>query len=111
MGAYEIFDHENLAHVATWMRPRPQATRGEVVRVSRDLVGMTPPNSQQHLPSPDDALLDASEAAKLLHVPTSWVYAEARAGRLPHVRIGRYRRFRRGTLEEWIASHERGPRR
>ncbi|WP_196189059.1 helix-turn-helix domain-containing protein [Conexibacter sp. W3-3-2] len=72
---------------------------------------MTSTNSQHHLPSPDDALLDAAEAAKLLHVPTSWVYAEARAGRLPHVRVGRYRRFRRGTLEEWIASHERGPRR
>ncbi|PTL60328.1 helix-turn-helix domain-containing protein [Paraconexibacter algicola] len=93
------------------LRPHPHETQGEVVGDSRDWVGMTPLNSQRHLPSPDDALLDAAEAAKLLHVPTSWVYAEARAGRLPHVRVGRYRRFRRGTLEEWIASQERGPRR
>ncbi|MTD43653.1 helix-turn-helix domain-containing protein [Conexibacter sp. W3-3-2] len=68
-------------------------------------------NTPRHLRSPQDALLDAEAVARLLQVPVSWVYAEARAGRLPHVCIGRYRRFRRGTLEEWIASHETGSRR
>ena len=58
---------------------------------------------------PDRALLDATEVAELLGVPTSWVYAEAQAGRLPHVRIGRYRRFRRRTVDAWIDDHERGP--
>jgi excisionase family DNA binding protein len=47
--------------------------------------------------------------AELLGVPTSWVYAETRAGRLPHVRVGRYRRFRRSAVEQWIEAHERGP--
>ncbi len=68
-------------------------------------------NTNRHLTSPDDKLLDAEEVARLLRVPTSWVYAEARAGRLPHVCVGRYRRFRRQTLEDWIASNEKGPRR
>ncbi len=94
------------------LRLRPQETRGEVVGVSRDWISMTlSDNTPRHLPSPQDALLDAEAVARLLQVPVSWVYAEARAGRLPHVCIGRYRRFRRGTLEEWIAAHERGPRR
>src|SRR4051812_35142850 len=35
-------------------------------------------------------LLTAEEVAEALRVPRSWVYAEARAGRLPHVRLGRY---------------------
>lgn len=56
-----------------------------------------------------DCLLTADEAAALLSVPTSWIYAEARAGRLPHVRLGRYRRFRREALEAWIVERERGP--
>jgi excisionase family DNA binding protein len=40
-----------------------------------------------------DRLLDATEVAQRLNVPTSWVRAETRAGRLPHVALGRYRRY------------------
>jgi excisionase family DNA binding protein len=51
----------------------------------------------------------ASDVAALLQVPVSWVYAEARAGRIPHVTLGRYRRFRREGIEAWLAAAERGP--
>lgn len=54
-------------------------------------------------------LLTAQEVAQLLSVPTSWVYAEARAGRIPHVRMGRYCRFARDSVEEWARALERGP--
>ena len=55
-------------------------------------------------------LLTAEQVAELLSVPTSWVYAEARAGRIPHVTLGRYRRFRPEAIAEWLAAAERGPR-
>lgn len=55
------------------------------------------------------ALLTAAEAAALLSVPKSWVLAEARANRIPHVRIGRYVRFRRDSLIAWVDARERGP--
>ena len=55
-------------------------------------------------------LLTASEVADLLQVRTSWVYAETRAGRIPHVRLGpRYRRYRWEAIEQWISELERGP--
>jgi excisionase family DNA binding protein len=54
-------------------------------------------------------LLRAEDVAALLSVPTSWVYAEARAGRIPHVTLGRYRRFREEAIVEWVAAAERGP--
>jgi excisionase family DNA binding protein len=54
-------------------------------------------------------LLTAEQVAKLLSVKRSWVYAQARSGRLPHVRVGRYPRFRRDALEAWIRDQERGP--
>jgi excisionase family DNA binding protein len=47
-------------------------------------------------------LLDAEAAAELLNVPASWVLAEARANRIPTVRLGRYVRFRRDDLQAWI---------
>jgi excisionase family DNA binding protein len=54
-------------------------------------------------------LLTAAEAAALLSVPKSWVLAEARADRLPHVKIGRYVRFRHDSLIAWVEARERGP--
>ncbi|MEJ7893531.1 MAG: helix-turn-helix domain-containing protein [Solirubrobacteraceae bacterium] len=55
-------------------------------------------------------LLDAGQAAALLSVPKSWVLAEARADRIPHVRLGRYVRFEADALEAWWQSRSRGPR-
>jgi excisionase family DNA binding protein len=56
-----------------------------------------------------DGLLTAREAASPLSVPHTWVLAEARGNRIPHVRIGRYVRFRRESLLAWVAARERGP--
>jgi len=55
-------------------------------------------------------LLDAVQAATLLNVPQSWVAAEARAGRIPHVRLGRYVRFNRDELIAWCEGRSVGPR-
>jgi excisionase family DNA binding protein len=54
-------------------------------------------------------LLDAKGAAALLNVPATWVLAEARADRIPHVRLGRYVRFDAGELQVWWLSRRRGP--
>ena len=59
--------------------------------------------------SSNRGLVDAGEAAAFLCVPKSWVLAEARGDRLPHVRLGRYVRFDLDELEEWWRSRRRGP--
>lgn len=68
-----------------------------------------PEPRQQHLFAPEARLLHAEEVALILGVPKTWVYAETRAGRLPHVRVGRYRRYRPEAVQRWIGEHERGP--
>jgi excisionase family DNA binding protein len=55
-------------------------------------------------------LLTAADAGRLLNVPPTWLLQEARASRVPHVRLGRYVRFSRERLLEWVAERERGPR-
>ena len=54
-------------------------------------------------------LLNAKQVADLLGVKASWVYAETRAGRMPHVLVGRYRRYRVEAIEAWVGELERGP--
>jgi excisionase family DNA binding protein len=54
-------------------------------------------------------LLTAGEVADLLAVPVSWVREATREGRLPHLRLGRYRRYERAAIEAWLAEQRGGP--
>jgi excisionase family DNA binding protein len=55
-------------------------------------------------------LVDSSEAAELLGVPSTWLLAEARADRIPHVRLGKYVRYEPDALVAWWrAEHAHGP--
>lgn len=56
-------------------------------------------------------LLDAEAAGAFLGVPSSWMLAEARGDRVPHLRLGRYVRFDRAELAAWRSARMRGPRR
>jgi excisionase family DNA binding protein len=56
--------------------------------------------------SAPNALLTADEVAALLRVTTAWVYVQTRADRIPHVRLGRYVRFRQDAIEQWVAGIE-----
>lgn len=89
--------------------PRDLRLGGGVFARCATCVSTMTDDREQHLPRPKNCLLDAEDVAALLGVPKTWVYAETRAGRLPHVTVGRYRRYRLAALERWIADHERGP--
>jgi excisionase family DNA binding protein len=53
-----------------------------------------------------DRLLTADEVAELFRVTRGWIYAETRAGRIPHLRLGRYVRYRESAIREWMAQLE-----
>ena len=57
-----------------------------------------------------ERLLTAPEVAELLNVPESWVREATRAGRLPHLRLGRYRRYQASAIAAWLAENQAGPR-
>ena len=56
----------------------------------------------------NDRLLNAAEVAELLSVPESWVRQETRAGRIPHLRLGRYCRYERAAVVEWLEGQRAG---
>lgn len=49
-----------------------------------------------------DSLLKARQVAELLAVPESWVREATRDGRLPHLLLGRYRRYELDAIEAWL---------
>ena len=56
-----------------------------------------------------DRLLTAKQVADLLAVPESWVREATREGRIPHLRLGRYRRYQPAAIDAWLAEN-RGER-
>jgi excisionase family DNA binding protein len=81
------FDHEHY-HLPPPGRPLSQALNPQAVDMDR--------------------LLTADEIAERLGMKTEWVWAQARAGLIPHVRLGRYRRFRESAVDEWLRELETG---
>lgn len=53
-------------------------------------------------------LLTAAEVADLLSVPESWVRSETRAGRMPHLELGRYRRYDEAAVLAWLEGQRAG---
>lgn len=56
-----------------------------------------------------ERLLTAAEVAELLAVPLSWVREATRDGRLPHLKLGRYRRYQYAAIQAWLSEQQGGP--
>jgi excisionase family DNA binding protein len=81
--------------------PRPARFRpASLLRRAASAAGARPGAEQ---------LIDARAAGRMLGVPHTWVLAQARAGQIPHHRLGHYVRFRRSDLEEWLRETRMGP--
>ena len=52
----------------------------------------------------DDAVFDVSMLAKYLCVETSWVYKQVSLGTLPYFKAGKYIRFKKSEIDNWIDS-------
>ena len=57
-----------------------------------------------------ERLLTAGEVAELLAVPERWVRQATRDGILPVIPLGRYRRYDRADVIEWVESLKTGGR-
>lgn len=56
----------------------------------------------------NEPLLDAGQVAERLNVPVSWVREQTRAGAIPHVALGRYRRYEWEAIVAWLAEQRAG---
>jgi excisionase family DNA binding protein len=84
----------------TAIPPRPAAgLRSGAARLLRRGRGI----SETYAFSP---LIDAKAASRLLGVPHTWLLAQARAGRIPHHRLGHYVRFNPEDLKEWLGENK-----
>jgi hypothetical protein len=55
-----------------------------------------------------ERLLNAAEVGERLSVPETWVRAETRAGRMPHLALGRYKRYDWAAVTAWLEEQRAG---
>ncbi len=90
------------------------AVLGELAALQLALVArMAEGTAEQeaHAPAEPDTgqLLTPEEAAELLSIPRSRVYAMARRGEIPNVKVGKYVRLPVAGLRAWIAGKLKKP--
>lgn len=87
-------------HIAS---PHPRGRLAAAVEPEPD----QPPVIESLSPREAGRLLAVDDVAGLQGVPRTFVYALARRGELPTVRVGeRYVRFRAQAIQEWIVGQE-----
>jgi excisionase family DNA binding protein len=56
-----------------------------------------------------DRLLTANQVADLLALPVSWVREQTRNNSIPHLKLGRYRRYQQSAIQAWLREQHAGP--
>jgi len=69
----------------------PQEQFQEALKRGRELMPNQLPNTPVHT---DDRIVDAEGAAAITGVPATWFLEQARQEGIPHLRFGKYVRFR-----------------
>lgn len=70
-------------------------------------MSLAPTSGIGDMQSPVRSLMTAEQVAEMLGMRVDWVWEQSRKGRIPTVRLGRYRRYRREAIERWLADQER----
>lgn len=81
---------------------------GAVTSRPRPPESSAPFNRADGLPIETARLLDAAEVADLLNIPERWVREATRAGKLPCVVLGKYRRYDRDDVLRWVEEQKSG---
>jgi excisionase family DNA binding protein len=56
----------------------------------------------------DDVISDVDGVANYLRVTKQWVYERVHQNTIPYYKLGKYPRFQKSKIDEWLQKMERG---
>jgi excisionase family DNA binding protein len=56
----------------------------------------------------EDIIFDVDGFAQYLKVGKQWVYEKVHQGSIPYYKVGKYPRFRKSKIDEWLIKMEKG---
>ncbi len=69
---------------------------------------ITPLIAQAKSPS-DDNIFDVRSLAAFLKVDAGWIYRQIHKKNIPFFKAGKYVRFRKSEIEDWLTKQKKGP--
>lgn len=78
-----------------------QIDDNDINRIAARLAEIIQPVSASGLQA-DTCIMDVEELAGLLKVDKSWVYKQVQFKSIPHFHAGKYPRFKRKDIDDWI---------
>lgn len=68
---------------------------------------LAPSSAQPEMTTTDDRIVDADGAASETGVPATWFLEQARRNTIPHLKFGKYVRFRLSEVLEAVTTNRR----
>ena len=74
----------------------------DIKAVSSTVVELITPILQKNSNKSEDIIFNQDELASYLKVSRSWVDQKISQNGIPHIKIGKYPRFRKDQIDEWL---------
>jgi len=59
--------------------------------------------------SANDFIFDIKQLSEYLNVPVTWIYRQTSDHNIPYYKLGRYNRFKKSEIDEWLETQKVNP--
>ena len=75
-------------------------------KIAVEVVKAVKPLLSANKPEDDNSLLSVESLAAYLSVSKQWVYERVSLNEIPHIKIGKFPRFKKTDIDKWIESQK-----
>ena len=80
----------------------------DIERIAERVVEQITPLLRHNSKSNDNELMDVKGLAEYLNVKKQWIYEKTHLGIIPYYKVGKYPRYRKSKIDEWLLEKENG---
>lgn len=76
--------------------------------IAKEVVELLKPMLSGNGKHEDNVIFDVDGVAQYLKVKKQWVYEKVHYNSIPYYKVGKYPRFRKSKIDEWLQKMEKG---
>lgn len=73
-----------------------------ITAIAKKVADTMKPNIATRKAENQDAILTPKQLANHLQTSRQWVYERVSLGEIPHIKVGKYLRFKKSDIDNWI---------
>ncbi len=80
----------------------------DIQAIAHEIVSLLKPHIENNKSDIQDILFDIDGLSKYLNVKKQWVYDKVHQDAIPYYKVGKYPRFKKIKIDEWLQKREKG---